>query len=227
MLPPLVQWLIIVNVAAFLLQNLLGAALYSWFALWPGDVTGTFLMAPWTLVSYSFLHAGLTHLLLNMFALWMFGADLERVWGTARFALCYFLGVVVGALAQIVVVAFFGAADAPVIGASAGVFALLAGYGVAATRRPAAPGVYLAQPDGSAGAKIASLGIKISRGCSYHGVALNVAMDLEPFSRIDPCGYPGLAVTDLRQCTGDAEPDVAAVAAAFGRVLAGHIESKT
>ncbi len=104
---------------------------------------------------------------------------------------------------------------------------LLAGYGVAATRRPAAPGVYLAQPDGSAGAKIASLGIKISRGCSYHGVALNVAMDLEPFSRIDPCGYPGLAVTDLRQCTGDAEPDVAAVAAAFGRVLAGHIESKT
>lgn len=130
MLPPLVQWLIIVNVAVFLLQNLLGATLYSWFALWPGDVAGTFLMAPWTLVSYSFLHAGLTHLLLNMFALWMFGADLERVWGTARFALCYFLGVVVGALAQIVVVAFFGAADAPVIGASAGVFALLAGYAI-------------------------------------------------------------------------------------------------
>lgn len=109
----------------------------------------------------------------------------------------------------------------------AAAIALLAGYGVAATRRTGAPGVYLAQPGGAPGAKIASLGIKISRGCSYHGVALNVAMDLEPFSRIDPCGYPGLAVTDLRQCTGDAQLDVAAVAAAFGRELAGHIESRS
>ena len=46
-------------------------------------------------------------------------------------------------------------------------------------------------------AKIAALGIKVSRGCSYHGVALNVAMDLEPFSRIDPCGYAGLPTVDL------------------------------
>ncbi|MCZ2414752.1 MAG: lipoyl(octanoyl) transferase LipB, partial [Burkholderiales bacterium] len=74
--------------------------------------------------------------------------------------------------------------------------ALLAACGVAATRRTGAPGVYVVDDDGGAGAKIASLGIRISRGCSYHGVALNVAMDLEPFSRIDPCGYPGLAVTD-------------------------------
>jgi len=69
--------------------------------------------------------------------------------------------------------------------------ALLAGYGVAAVARRDAPGVYVD------GAKVASLGLRIRRGCSYHGLALNVAMDLEPFSRINPCGYAGLAVTDL------------------------------
>lgn len=102
--------------------------------------------------------------------------------------------------------------------------AVLGASGVAATRRAGAPGVYLAAGDGTAGAKIASLGIRISRGCSYHGVALNVAMDLEPFSRIDPCGYPGLAVTDLRNCVGDV--DMADLAARFGRQLASSLESK-
>ncbi|MEZ5603425.1 MAG: lipoyl(octanoyl) transferase LipB [Burkholderiaceae bacterium] len=102
--------------------------------------------------------------------------------------------------------------------------AVLGASGVEATRRAGAPGVYLAGRDGAAGAKIASLGIRISRGCSYHGVALNVAMDLEPFSRIDPCGYPGLAVTDLRSCVGDV--DMADLAARFGRQLAASLESK-
>lgn len=68
---------------------------------------------------------------------------------------------------------------------------LLSSYGITATRRPGAPGVYV---DGS---KIGALGLRIRRGCSYHGLSLNVAMDLEPFSRIDPCGYPGLTVTQL------------------------------
>ncbi|MCP5419391.1 MAG: lipoyl(octanoyl) transferase LipB [Gammaproteobacteria bacterium] len=69
---------------------------------------------------------------------------------------------------------------------------LLAGYGIAAHARPDAPGVYVGQ------AKIAALGLRIRRGCSYHGLSLNVAMDLEPFARINPCGYPGLKVTQLR-----------------------------
>ena len=75
--------------------------------------------------------------------------------------------------------------------------------GVAAQRVRGAPGVYVRDPDSRAGgdlagfAKIAALGIKVSRGCSYHGVALNVAMDLAPFSRIDPCGYAGLPTVDL------------------------------
>ena len=71
------------------------------------------------------------------------------------------------------------------------VMELLAAHGITAQVRPDAPGVYVA------GAKIASLGLRVRRHCSYHGVALNVDLDLEPFSRINPCGYPGLAVTRL------------------------------
>ncbi len=59
-------------------------------------------------------------------------------------------------------------------------------------RRSGAPGVYVA------GAKIAALGIRVTKGRAYHGLALNVDMDLAPFGSIDPCGYPGLAVTDLK-----------------------------
>ncbi len=69
---------------------------------------------------------------------------------------------------------------------------LLAAYGVWGERRPGAPGVYVD------GAKVAALGVRISRGCALHGLALNIDMDLTPFSRIDPCGYPGLAVTQTR-----------------------------
>ena len=64
--------------------------------------------------------------------------------------------------------------------------------GPKATRRPGAPGVYVD------GAKVAALGIRVTRGRAYHGLALNVDMDLTPFSAIDPCGYPGLPVTQTR-----------------------------
>jgi len=76
---------------------------------------------------------------------------------------------------------------------------LLAGYGIESAPRADAPGVYVQ------GAKIASLGLRVRRGCSFHGLALNVAMDLEPFSRIDPCGHPGLAVTQLADLGGPAD----------------------
>jgi len=75
--------------------------------------------------------------------------------------------------------------------------------GIDAQRVRGAPGVYVRAAGSRAGgelagfAKIAALGIKVSRGCSYHGVALNVSMDLAPFSRIDPCGYAGLPTVDL------------------------------
>lgn len=70
---------------------------------------------------------------------------------------------------------------------------VLRDLGVDAAPDPKAPGVYVA------GEKIAALGLRVRRGCSYHGLALNVAMDLEPFRRINPCGYAGMPVTSLQQ----------------------------
>ncbi len=67
----------------------------------------------------------------------------------------------------------------------------LAEWNIAAARREGAPGVYVAD------AKIAALGLRVRRGCTFHGLAFNVAMDLEPFRRINPCGYAGLAVTQV------------------------------
>ena len=79
---------------------------------------------------------------------------------------------------------------------------LLADFDVAATRVVGAPGVYVD------GAKVAALGLRVRKGCCYHGISLNVDMDLAPFSAIDPCGFPGLRVTqtrDLGICAGPAE----------------------
>ena len=78
---------------------------------------------------------------------------------------------------------------------------LLASYAVQASAKPDAPGVYVD------GAKIASLGLRIRNGRSFHGLALNVDMDLAPFRRINPCGYAGLAMTQLRDLAGPIELD--------------------
>ena len=74
---------------------------------------------------------------------------------------------------------------------------LLSDYGIAANARRDAPGVYVND------AKIAALGLRVRKGCSFHGLALNVAMDLEPFSRINPCGYEGLEVTQIKNYISD------------------------
>jgi len=72
------------------------------------------------------------------------------------------------------------------------VVTLLANAGVEAASKPEAPGVYVGAN------KVAALGLRVRRGCSFHGLALNVDMDLEPYTRINPCGYEGLGVTQLR-----------------------------
>ncbi len=72
----------------------------------------------------------------------------------------------------------------------------LANWNIGAVRRDGAPGVYVAD------AKVAALGLRVRRGCSFHGLAFNVAMDLEPFHRINPCGYQGLAVTQVLDLGG-------------------------
>jgi len=98
-----------------------------------------------------------------------------------------------------------------VSGLEQAVIAVLAGYGIDAVGRRDAPGVYVS------GAKIAALGLRVRRGCCYHGLSLNVAMNLEPFGRINPCGYPGLKVTELRALAGGVET------AAVARALIGEI----
>ena len=85
---------------------------------------------------------------------------------------------------------------------------LLDGYRIPASRSSGAPGVYVC------GAKIAALGLRIKRGCCFHGLSLNVDMDLQPYQRIDPCGYPQLAVTRLSEHVfpvdiGEVEDDLA------------------
>ena len=81
---------------------------------------------------------------------------------------------------------------------------LLSDYGIDAARRPGAPGVYVA------GAKIAALGLRMRGGRCYHGLSLNVDLDLAPFAAINPCGYSGLAVTQLRALGVTDSPDTAA-----------------
>ena len=77
----------------------------------------------------------------------------------------------------------------------------LAGRGIEGVRRAGMPGVYVGD------AKIAAIGLRVARGCTYHGVAVNGDMDLAPFSRIDPCGYPGLAATSLAALGADGKID--------------------
>jgi lipoyl(octanoyl) transferase len=89
---------------------------------------------------------------------------------------------------------------------------LLALHGVRAERRPGAPGVY------ANGAKVAALGIRVARGRAFHGLALNVDMDLAPFEAIDPCGYPGLRVTQTRDL------GIALTPAQAGAALAARLE---
>lgn len=96
---------------------------------------------------------------------------------------------------------------------------LLASYDITAAADPKAPGVYVD------GRKIASLGLRVRHGCSYHGLALNVDMDLEPFGRINPCGHAGLEVTSLSNELGVATPEVDAVGEALIDRLVGNLDS--
>jgi membrane associated rhomboid family serine protease len=127
-MPPVSQALIIANVLVFLLENTgAGRMMLANFALWP--TPAVLLYAPWQLVTYSFLHGGFGHIFFNMFAVYMFGGELERVWGGKRFLLTWLASVLAAALMQILVGTLLGQ-NAPVIGASGGVFGLLLCYGM-------------------------------------------------------------------------------------------------
>jgi len=96
------------------------------------------------------------------------------------------------------------------------VIALLAQYDIDAYARKDAPGVYCNE------AKIASLGLRVKRGACYHGLSLNVDMDLQPFADINPCGYPGMQMTDMK--TLGAKVDMASVKQQFVSVFLSHMQ---
>ena len=122
-LPPITQGIIIANVVVFLLEPAFGSDWTSVFALWP--LGPQFQL--WQILTYAFLHANLMHISFNMLAVYMFGADVERVWGGRRYLTYYLVCVVSAALAQLGVSSVTGTYY-PTIGASGAVFGLLLAF---------------------------------------------------------------------------------------------------
>lgn len=133
-LPPVTRALIVANALVFLAEGALGDRLIGWLALWP---LGQGFM-PWQTLTYAFVHAGLPHVVFNMFGVYMFGADLERVWGSPRFLACYVTCALSAAVAQLAVASLTGA-DYPTVGASGAVFGLLLAYAMVFPRRMIMP----------------------------------------------------------------------------------------
>ncbi len=142
-IPPSTQALIIVNVLVYLLQlvtnDAVTRALSGPFGLWPlsTDFGATSHFQLWQLVTYAFLHdsRSIAHLFFNMLALFMFGSDIERMWGSRRYLTYYFVCVVSAAVAQLLVTGLSGGTPYPTIGASGGVFGLLLAFGMMFPRR--------------------------------------------------------------------------------------------
>lgn len=122
-MPRVTQALIIANVLVFFADAAVGRALSVQFSLWPiGE-----RFAPWQLVTYAFLHGNLTHLLFNMFGVYMFGSDMERVWGPQRHLVFFTTCVITAGLVQLVFAELTGSFY-PTLGASGGVFGLLLAF---------------------------------------------------------------------------------------------------
>ncbi len=128
--PTGLKWLLIVNISVFVLSYILRASradlFLQNFALVPAQVMQTF--AIWQLVTYMFLHAGIGHILWNMLGLWMFGVELERLWGTARFLRFYFICGISAGLTVIIAAYLFGGINAPTVGSSGAIYAILMAY---------------------------------------------------------------------------------------------------
>lgn len=132
-LPPVTRGLLIANVAVFLIELAVGpGALITYLGLWPlatmsllGGGTG---FQPWQVVTYSFLHGSWLHLFVNMFALYMFGGQVETLFGPKRFLNLYFASVIAAAISQLVFAGVAGGEPYPTIGASGGIFGVLLAY---------------------------------------------------------------------------------------------------
>jgi membrane associated rhomboid family serine protease len=134
-MPPITQALLLLNVGIFCAQFLFGGGWDGYLALWPVG-SGNFL--PWQVVTYAFLHGSWSHLFFNMLGLWMFGAELERLWGPKRFMQFYAASVLTAAASQLTLCAVIGATF-PTVGASGGLFGLLLAFGMMFPNRVIVP----------------------------------------------------------------------------------------
>jgi membrane associated rhomboid family serine protease len=123
---PLTKSLVLICVGLFCLQLVAPPELERWLALWPW-ASGNFM--PWQVLSYGFLHGDLWHLLFNMLGLWMFGSELERIWGPRRYLQFLLASLLAAALVQIMWTHWVGT-RVPTVGASGALFGLLLAYGM-------------------------------------------------------------------------------------------------
>ncbi len=151
--PPVIKYLLITNIAVFLLQNFIFVSLsvngenlaylfFKYFALQPILVDTAHKTAisapfmPWQLVTYLFMHGGFLHLFLNMFALWMFGMELENIWGSKKFLMYYLMCGVGAGLSNLFLSPVFTSVEAPTIGASGAIYGVLVAFGMMFPNRP-------------------------------------------------------------------------------------------
>jgi membrane associated rhomboid family serine protease len=133
---PATRALLLACGTGFLLQQVAAMTLLVYFALWPlGGSPDVPPFEPWQLVSYAFLHGSFTHLAFNLFGLYMFGSEIERLLGTRRFLVYYFVCVIGAALAQLAVIQISGGEAGPTVGATGGIMGLLLAFGLAFPRR--------------------------------------------------------------------------------------------
>ncbi len=124
-LPPVTKNLMLACTAVFCLQFVI-PQIEVWGALFP---LGSGYFMPWQIVTYAFLHGGVAHLFFNMLGLWMFGAELERVWGGRRYWQFLLAGILAAAAAQLLITGLTGS-NVPTVGISGGIFALLLAFGM-------------------------------------------------------------------------------------------------
>jgi len=134
---PVTRTLILINIGAYALSTIAVYFFDTYLALWPWNAQslGYPSFQIWQLVTYGFLHGGIAHIFFNMFALFMFGSEIERVLGSRRYLIYYFVCVIGAALAQLTVMAVTNSPPHPIVGASGGVFGILLAFGMAFPHR--------------------------------------------------------------------------------------------
>jgi membrane associated rhomboid family serine protease len=132
-LPPVTQALMLICTAVFCINILVPIGM--WLALWP---IGSGQFAPWQVLTYAFLHGDFVHLFFNMLGIWMFGSELERLWGQKRYIQMLLAGAITAALVQLAINMVLGS-RAPMVGASGALFGLLLCYGMLFPNRTIMP----------------------------------------------------------------------------------------